>query len=113
MTDHPEQPESIQVPIVWVGVEELPVAFANQFVVQVDRGEVFLTIGQLVPPPIIGATDEERRAQVENIEYVQVKPLARLVMTPSRLLELATALEMGKSIHNAQEEKFGDPRKDA
>lgn len=111
MTDDPEQPDSIEVPIVWVGVEQLPVVFANQFVVQVDRGEVFLTIGQMVPPPIIGATEEERRAQAENIEHVQVKPVARLVLTPSRLHELAAALETGKSIHNAQEERFGDPRR--
>lgn len=113
MPDFSDQPDGIHVPIVWVGVEELPVAFANQFIVQVDRGEVFLTIGQFVPPPIIGATEEERRAQAENIEFVQVKPVARVVMTPSRLYELATALEMGKTIHNAQEERFGDPRKDA
>ena len=113
MPDHPDQPDSVQVPVVWVGVEELPVAFANQFVVQVDRGEVFLTIGQLVPPPIIGATEEERRAQAENIEFVQVKPVARLVMTPSKLHELATTLELGKTIHNAQQERFGDPRHDA
>ena len=113
MTDEPEQPDGVAVPIIWVGVDDVPVVFANQFVAQVDRGEVFLTVGQLVPPAIIGASEEERRVQAENLQYVPVKPVARIAMTPTRLRELVSILEITVSNHSQQEEQFGDPRSDA
>jgi len=95
-----------------VGAEELPVLFANQFVAQVgDTGEIFLTVGQVVPPAIIGQTEEERREQAENIQYVQVKPIARLAMTPEKLRELKTVLEITEVQYEKKESIFGDPRK--
>jgi hypothetical protein len=106
----PDDTDGIQVPVVWVGLDELPVLFANQFVAQVERGEIFLTVGQLQPPPIVGATEEERREQVENIAYVPVKPVARIAMAPSRLRELISILQITMSNHEAQSESQGDPR---
>lgn len=64
----------VQVPVVWVGAEELPVQFVNQFVGVIGPGEVFLNLGALMPPAIIGETDEERKAQAESIPFVQVSP---------------------------------------
>jgi hypothetical protein len=105
-----EEPDSIQVPIVWIGAEELPVLFANQFVAQVEHGEVFLTVGQMTPPVILGATEEERRAQAENVQYVPIKPVARLGMTPAKLRDLISVLQITLDNHEKQEERFGDPR---
>jgi hypothetical protein len=105
-----EEPESVNVPVVWVGAEDVPVLLANQFVAQVDKGEVFLTVGQLVPPAILGATPEERRQQAENIQFVPVKPIARIAMTPTRLRELISVLEITMANHEKQEKTFGDPR---
>ncbi len=104
-----EPPARIEIPVVWVGADEVPVFFANQFVAQVDRGEVFLTIGQLVPPAIIGS-GEEAREQAERIQYVPVKPVARIALTPTRLLELIEVLQITKANHETQSEIFGDPR---
>jgi len=90
----PEQPEGVVgVPIVWVGAEELPLLFVNQFLGVVQPGEIFIHFGALVPPAITGETDEERKAQAEAIQFVQVKPVARLAMTPARLQELIEILQ--------------------
>ena len=41
-------PEEFQLPVVWVGTEEVPLLFANQVLGQVgQQGEVVLTFGQL------------------------------------------------------------------
>lgn len=90
-----EQPGegSVQVPVVWVGAEELPVQFVNQFVGVVQPGEIFLTLGTIVPPAIIGDTLEERREQAEAIQFVQVQPVARVALTPARLRELIGVLQ--------------------
>jgi hypothetical protein len=105
-----DEPDGVPVPIVWVGADDLPVLHANQFVAQVDKGEVFLTIGQIVPPAIIGSTVEERRQQAEAIQYVPVKPVARLAFNPARLNELISVLQITKDNHDKQGEVFGDPR---
>jgi hypothetical protein len=105
-----EQPGQIAVPMVWVGAEELPVLHVNQFLAQVDRGEIFMAIGQVVPPPLTGTTDEERKAQAESIEFIPVKPVARIAFTPAKLQELIQVLEITRTNYEAQERFFGDPR---
>jgi hypothetical protein len=103
------EPEGREVPIVWSGVEDLPVLYVNQFVSQAGPGEIFLTIGQLQPPALLG-NEEERREQIEQISYVQVKPIARLAMTPSKLKELIQVLQITDAGADQQNERFGDPR---
>jgi len=39
-----EEPEGVQLPSVWVGADETPIAFANQFVCQFQPNEFVLTI---------------------------------------------------------------------
>ena len=106
-----EEEGSVAVPVVWVGADELPVLFANQFVAQVDRGEVFLTVGQMQPPALLG-TVEERKQQAEQLQFVAVKPIARIAMTPSRLRELISVLEITVTNYEQQQDLFGDPRED-
>jgi hypothetical protein len=84
---------SISLPLVWVGAEELPVNFVNQFVAVVQPDEIFLTIGSLVPPAILGDTEEQREAVLRGITYVPVKPVARLGFTPARLREFIKVLQ--------------------
>ena len=55
MSAEPPPSGAIQVPVVWVGVDELPVYHINQFVGTVSKDEAFLTLGNLVPPGIMGA----------------------------------------------------------
>jgi hypothetical protein len=105
-----EQPGQIGVPLVWVGVEDLPVFFVNQFIGQVDHGEVFLTVGAVLPPALLAPTPEERKVQAESLEFVQVKPVARLGFTPARLRELVSVLQITLDNFDAQERMFGDPR---
>lgn len=93
----------VQLPAVWVGAEDLPVNFVNQFVGVVQPGEVFLNLGTVVPPTILGATDEERRAQVESLRFIQVKPVARIALTPDRLREFIQVLNETLANYEKQE----------
>lgn len=87
-----QEPEYLALPVSWVGLEELSVFHANQFVGQVHEGEVFLTIGQLTPPPLVGSP-EERRDQASQIAFVPIRPIARVAMTPHHLQELIGVLQ--------------------
>jgi len=65
----------------------------NQFLCQFNQDEFFLTVGQMVPPALIGPTPEERLEEAEQIPYVPIKPLARLAFTRQRLVELVATLQ--------------------
>lgn len=80
------------MPIVWVGAEDLPVSFVNHFVGQVHEGEVFLTFGVLVPPALMG-DPEEVKTQVQLLDVVPIRSVARLSTTPQRIREFRTILD--------------------
>src|SRR5207249_9163215 len=83
----------VQVPLSWVGTEEIPIVFISHFLGQVDdKGDAILSFGQTTPPPLIG-TPEEVRAQAERIAYVPVRPVARFTLSRPRLLELAEVVQ--------------------
>ncbi len=86
-------PKAIQIAASWVGADDLPVQFANAFAGVVGPNAIFLNIGSVVPPGIIGATEEEREAQVRSLTYVPIKPIARLALSPAGLDELIGILE--------------------
>ncbi len=91
MTDEiPE--EGVALPVLWIGLDDLPVLMANQFVGQVLQDEIILSFGSMVPPPVIGATVEERRDQIERLTHVQVRPMIRISVTRRRLEELQALL---------------------
>lgn len=52
-----EQPD-IQIPIVYIGAEDTPILYANQFVAQFQQSEILLLLGQIAPPILIGTEAE-------------------------------------------------------
>ncbi len=88
-----EQNPSIDIPLSWIGTEELPIFLVNQFVCQFNQEEFILTFGQMTPPALLG-TEEERIEQAQQVAYVPVKPLARLGFTEARMRELIAVLEV-------------------
>jgi hypothetical protein len=88
--------QGIQIPVVWLGPEDVPIMLANAFISQFDPqtfDSLTLTVGQMTPPAIQGLTDEDRRQQIEQIAYVPIKPVVRLGLTPARALELIATLQ--------------------
>ncbi len=107
-------PGAVQLPVVWLGPEDVPMLHANAFVCQFDgqtMDSMLLTVGQLTAPAIAGATEEERREQVEQIAYVPIKPIARLAFTPARARELIATLEANlDQLDQATKLRKVDPR---
>lgn len=93
--------EPIQLALAWVGVEEMPLTYVNAFIGQVNNGEVFLTIGSVVPPPLLG-TPEQIREQAVRAGVVPIRPVARMAMSVAKLEELVTMLHQVQAIHAQQ-----------
>ncbi len=83
----------IQVPVSWVGAEDIPITFINNWLGQVDdKGDATIMFGHYTPPPLVG-TPEEILAQAERIAYIPCHPVARFTLSRPRLFELAEALQ--------------------
>ncbi len=81
----------------WTGLENLPISFVNQFAVQHDArtNEFYLSVGAVSPPLIMGS-DADRTATAAKLKErgtIPVHPVARLGLTPERVLELIKALQ--------------------
>ncbi len=88
-----QHPEVLSLPLVWVGVDEVPIVMANQVLGQIaGEDEVVLAFGQVTPPPFLG-TPEQRIEQAKQIQYVAVRVVARLSLTHTRLQELVRVLQ--------------------
>ena len=93
-------PEGRALPLVWLGLEDLPILFANQMLIQnVVRDEFVLAFGQVTPPVLLG-DDEAKERQLDEIAYVGVKPIARVSLSRQRLQELIRVLQENLATHD-------------
>lgn len=84
--------QPIEVPVVWVGQDDLPVVSVNQFLGQVEPGVAFVTVGQ-VTPPMLGGGPDEQLAQLQRIPFVPIRTVVRLALSRQRLQELIEVLQ--------------------
>jgi len=98
-----------EIPLTWIGTEELPLLWVNRFVGQGLEDHFVLTIGQSVDPALIG-TPEQRIAQLEQIAYVPIRPVARLAFSRARCEELIGILNIMKDgyDHQQQQQRGGE-----
>lgn len=87
-----EREELIQIPLVWLGVEDAEIAFVNQLVVQHQGSEFILTFGQQAPPMLFGGPEENIR-QAREVEYVPVKVAVRIGLTAQRMAEFVKVMQ--------------------
>lgn len=81
------------LPVVWVGIDELPEFSVNQMIVQKAAADEFvIAFGHLVLPVILG-TPEQRAAQAQDLRYITVRPVTRLGMSRARLVEFVRVLQ--------------------
>ena len=102
----PAEPESVEVPMAWTGVEALDVLTANEFLITVDpeNDMMYLTVGVVTPPPITGTPDEIRQ-QLHDLNYVPVRTLARFALSRLRAERLGEALRESLSRYDQARER--------
>lgn len=83
-------PEKI-VTINRVYPPDLETRHANNIVVQHDQDNFFLSFFDVWVPIIIG-TNEEKERQIEAVDSIDAKCVARIILSPSRALELINLL---------------------
>ena len=109
-SDRLDENVSREVPIVWENLDGVPVFLANQFIIQHFQDEFILPVGQMVPPALLG-DEQERATQLQRIEQVTVRPVARIAFTRARLTELIETLAAHREKYDREkqetDEQFG------
>ena len=95
--------DTITLPVTYLGLEDVPILFANQFVIQHEKNEFVLTVGQLQPPILLGLP-EERKEQAKKLTYVPIRVVARFGLTRQRLAELIEALQSNLRKYDEKQE---------
>ena len=97
MAKNPRETSELSLKLDWSGFEELPVNFANRFAVQHDAqaNEFYLNVGAVSPPLLMGSDADVRAAaaKLQKRGTIPVHPVARLALSPERVLELIRALQ--------------------
>ena len=73
--------KSVSIPLIWIGVDELPVKAVTHAYSQVhEDGTFVMTFGMSNPPPLFGSAKENREF-LASLSGVTVTPAARLAMS--------------------------------
>lgn len=85
--------EGVVLPAIVTGADEVPILFANVMVVQHQQNEFVISFCQATPPLTLGPP-EAQAEQIRAMPYVPVKVVARVGVTPERLQELISILQV-------------------
>ena len=92
--------EGRPIPLKWEGLENEPLHFVNNLLTQHTEHQFFLTFAHIQPPVTVDLSEEE----IRSIQYVAVRPTARLAVSPGRFREFIAAMEANYQRH---ERRFG------
>lgn len=87
---------SVELPLNWKPADELPVAYANAFLVQYDTDHhmLFLTLAAVPPPTLLEAAKQDKTKMEELITAgADIQPIARIAIGPADALHLSRQLE--------------------
>lgn len=100
-TDSQQNPEVVKVPVRW-NLESVPTLFANQFLATLGPPTaegvpdgIYLVLGTVAPPMVLGDTPEDRKASVAEAtrDGITAEIHGRYFLTRGRLDEVIRALE--------------------
>ncbi|MFJ4785571.1 hypothetical protein [Streptomyces sp. NPDC088794] len=93
---------TVAVPLLWVGLDDLPLLSSNQAIAQFDSDHVYLAFGSATPPVLMGQDEDAVRDQAKQLSYVPARTVARLAVSRRFLGELIDVLEKTAAKFDAQ-----------
>lgn len=73
--------------------KDLTSYFVSDLAIQHDEDRFILSFFEIWPPLIIGESEDERVEQLKKIDSLEVKCVARLVVSPSRMKLFKKAID--------------------
>ncbi len=86
-----EENETVRIPMVLSGVNDVPIVFVNWMSVSHQGTEFILTLGQYSQPVVVG-DESQRREQLGHIGAVPIKVVGRFGIPGARMIDMVRAL---------------------
>jgi hypothetical protein len=90
--DSPNKLEFVQIKLEYKYPEDLQTLFVTSMVVQHQPDFFTLSFFEAFPPPFINKSPEEQRTAIERLDHIDAKCVARIVVTPEKLVEFSKAI---------------------
>ena len=79
------------IPIEWYVPEDITSRYSNNIVVQHTDSEFIVSFFETIPPALIGSP-ENIKAQLDNVEKIRSKCVARIIISPGKMKAFIQAL---------------------
>jgi hypothetical protein len=99
-------PDQQLIPVKRGGFPAKDTVFANDIVIQHMGDHFIVSFFQIMPPLIIGDTQEERDKTLSQISEIEAQCVGRIVLTPEGLQELIEHAD--QNYKNWQQKQSGD-----
>lgn len=84
--------KSKKIKLNFVYPDNLKSNFVSNVIVQHQKDFFTLSFFEVWVPPILGNTEDEKKAELEKIDQVEANCVARLVVTPDKMRDFVKAL---------------------
>lgn len=84
--------EGIALPMEWRVPDNLESKFATHLTIQNSDQEFIINFFEAHPPVITG-TEEQKKAQLEELSSIEATCVARIVVTPQRMRDFLDTME--------------------
>jgi hypothetical protein len=101
-----EESEHVDITVGFIGAEDVPILYGNQFVVQFLQDEFIITIGQMAPPILLGSP-EQQMEQAKKVSFVPIRVVARLAFNRTRFEELTQLMQQQMARFDEEKRKGG------
>jgi|BarGraIncu00222A_1022003.scaffolds.fasta_scaffold198510_1 hypothetical protein len=89
-----------KVKLNFIYPDNLETKFINHMIVQAQRDYFTLSFFETILPPVLGESEDEKKALFDKLESVDSKCMARLIITPEKMSDLINALEVNLKNRN-------------
>jgi Protein of unknown function (DUF3467) len=97
----PQTQETVTLPVKWQFPPDVISRYATNIVVQHSEHEFTISFFEVQKPIILG-TPAERKAQLEQTEFVPMVCVARVIVSASKMPEFVKALQANLAGHQSQ-----------
>jgi hypothetical protein len=104
-----DEAEGLAIPLVWTGLDDASIIYANQFAVQHVQSSFLVSFGQVSPPMLLGSR-EARLAQARQLTQVPVRTLARYALSREDLVTFIGLLTENLKTFDATRERESTER---
>lgn len=93
--------------------EDLKTYFVSNIAIQHDPTAFFISFFEILPPLVVGDTEEETKRMLTSLDHVDATCVSRIILTPDKMREFLAAMRENYQKYEDLLKKLSEARKHA